>query len=201
LDVFGKRQLATENLHATKKLFQREDERRSVHAGHKGVRRDVENKVVRRVILAGFIGYDHNDAVLDVSRLLLGEQRPDADHVDAGQVLARILGDPRRASRMVGSVSSVGVLVAVILFYLFARCGRPRQQTKSDICRKSRPQARRRPQAPSRVQQIDDLAFGVDVRYREKALRELATCGCVVHDPAGVALSQVSHQQWSGAVV
>jgi hypothetical protein len=34
---------------------------------------------------------------------------------------------------MFGSMSSVGVLVAVILFYLFSRRGRPRQPTKSDI--------------------------------------------------------------------
>jgi hypothetical protein len=34
--------------------------------------------------------------------------------------------------RMFGSMSSVGVLFAVILFYLFARCGRPRQVDRRD---------------------------------------------------------------------
>jgi hypothetical protein len=51
LAVFGRRQLVAENLYATKKLFQRDDQRRPIDDGHKRILRDVEHEMAGRKVL------------------------------------------------------------------------------------------------------------------------------------------------------
>jgi len=84
--------------------------------------------VVGRKVLAVTIGNDHNDAVLRSVRCQLSEQRADPDHVDAAQVLARILGDHCSDVRQCFGLFGLGHL---ILPFLIAAVGLDRRQNQT----------------------------------------------------------------------
>jgi hypothetical protein len=73
--------------------FERDDQGCPVDGGHEWVRPDIELDLARRIVLAATRGNDGIDAVPRAAGHRLAKQRPDADDVHAGHVLAGILGD------------------------------------------------------------------------------------------------------------